>query len=212
MPEETDLNLVKRARNGEQEAFRALVERYQRKVYSIAFNVVHDSEDAMDLSQDAFVKVFRNLHGFQGQSSFYTWLYRIVVNLGIDHLRKKGRVQTVDYDDKFQRNDASAQGGSSILPSQLGTDPRKALARRELIDQIQRALESLSENHRLAIVLSLDSLLAQVPERRRVARPAALSSKNIYSELRGMNCLISFHTTAATLCPRTMIAPWWSPR
>jgi RNA polymerase sigma-70 factor (ECF subfamily) len=153
VPEESDLNLVKRARNGEKGAFRVLVERYQRKVYSIAYNVVRNHEDAMDLSQDAFVKVFKNLQGFQGQSSFYTWLYRIVVNLGIDHLRKRGRVRHVDYDDKFLRDNETAQGNSGILPSQLGTNPRKALARKELMEQIHSALESLSENHRMAIVL-----------------------------------------------------------
>ena len=153
MSEETDLNLVKRARNGEQEAFRLLVERYQRKVYSIAFNVVHNHEDAMDLTQDAFVKVFRRLEGFQGQSSFYTWLYRIVVNLGIDHLRKRGRVHQVDYDDQIGRDLPVGAREASILPSRLGTNPAKNAARRELVEHINKALESLSENHRMAIVL-----------------------------------------------------------
>ncbi len=153
MSQETDLNLVKRARNGDGDAFRVLVERYQRKVYSIAFNMVRNRDDAMDLTQDAFVKVHKSLDGFQGQSSFYTWLYRIVVNLGIDHLRKAGRYQNIDYDDTFKRDDDDIQGDASLLPSRLGTNPEKALGRKELMSKMDEALAGLSENHRLAILL-----------------------------------------------------------
>ena len=153
MSEETDLNLVKRAGNGDDDAFRVLVERYQRKVYSIAFNMVRNRDDAMDLTQDAFVKLHRSLTSFQGQSSFYTWLYRIVVNLGIDHLRKAGRFTSIDYDDTYQRNEDQVQGDGSLLPSRLGTNPEKALGRKELMSQMQTALDSLSENHRMAIIL-----------------------------------------------------------
>ncbi len=153
MTEETDRNLVVRAQNGDETAFRLLVERYQRKVYSIAFNVVRNPEDAMDLTQDAFIKVHRNLAAFQGSSSFYTWLYRIVVNLGIDHNRKHNRFQSVDYDDRLGRDDDEIEGDGSILPSTLDTNPARTLSRKELAEQMQRALDSLSEKHRTAIIL-----------------------------------------------------------
>jgi RNA polymerase sigma-70 factor (ECF subfamily) len=149
--EETDQNLVKRAQNGDSDAFRLLVERYQRKVFSIAFNVVRDREDAMDLAQDAFVKAFKSLDSFKGEASFYTWIYRIVVNLGIDHTRKSRRYKTVDYDDTLKRDDVAGDG--SILPSRLGTNPSKVLGRKELLDQMERALDTLSPNHREAIFL-----------------------------------------------------------
>mgnify|MGYP001942879979 CR=1 FL=1 len=153
MSEETDQNLVKRAQNGEQKAFQLLVERYQRKVYSVAMSMVRNPEDAMDLSQEAFIKAYRNLPNFQGSSSFYTWLYRIVVNLGIDHLRKSGRVQNIDYDDTYRRKDEEISGDGSILPSRLDADPGKSMMRKELAEQMRAALDSLSENHRTIIVL-----------------------------------------------------------
>ena len=86
-----DLELVRQFQSGEESAFSELVARYQRKVYSVALSMVKNPEDAMDIAQDSFIKVHRYLGGFQGSSSFYTWLYRIVVNLCIDHLRRSGK-------------------------------------------------------------------------------------------------------------------------
>lgn len=150
--ETSDLNLVKRVRNGEKAAFRELVERYQRKVFSIAFGMVNNREDAMDLSQDAFLKVYHNLDRFEGSSSFYTWLYRIVVNVCIDHIRRTGKKVQVDYDDAIMR-DVSVDGEDRIRPSILGVDPVKAQGRKELLEQIRRALDELSPIHKEAIVL-----------------------------------------------------------
>ncbi|MBH25268.1 MAG: RNA polymerase subunit sigma [Myxococcales bacterium] len=150
--EETDKNLVIRAQNGDEEAFRQLVERYQRKVYSIAYGVVRNREDALDLTQDAFIKIHRNLPNFKGTSSFYTWLYRIVVNLGIDHKRKTSRVHSVDYDDTIKREEDQG-GGGDLAPSRMGTNPSKVMRRKELARQMQAALETLSDNHRTAILL-----------------------------------------------------------
>lgn len=153
MVEETDKNLVIRAKNGEERAFRLLVERYQRKVYSVAYSMVRHQEDAMDLSQEAFIKAYRNLARFQGSSSFYTWIYRITVNLCIDYLRKSGRVQSVDYDDRIGRDNNDIDGDGSILPTRLDADPSRSLMRKELIEKMQHALETLSENHRAILLL-----------------------------------------------------------
>jgi RNA polymerase sigma-70 factor, ECF subfamily len=150
--EDSDLNLVKRIQNGDREAFRVLVERYQRKVFSIAYGMVHNREDAMDLAQDSFLKAYGNLERFEGTSSFYTWLYRIVVNVCIDHIRRHKKRHLVDYDDKVLR-DGAVDGDENILPSPLGVDPVKAYGRRELLEQIGRALEELSPIHREAIIL-----------------------------------------------------------
>ncbi|HEX8699192.1 MAG TPA: sigma-70 family RNA polymerase sigma factor, partial [Myxococcaceae bacterium] len=79
-----DLTLVKRVRGGDQRAFKLLVERYQRKVYAVALGMLKDKEEAMDVSQEAFVKVYKYLDHFKGDASFYTWLYRITVNICID--------------------------------------------------------------------------------------------------------------------------------
>jgi len=150
--ETSDLNLVKRVRNGDKGAFRELVERYQRKVFSIAYGMVNNREDAMDLVQESFLKVHNNLGRFEGSSSFYTWLYRIVVNVCIDHIRKTGRRIKVDYDDQILR-DGNVEGDDRIRPSVLNVDPVKAQGRKELLEKIRSALDELSPNHKEAIVL-----------------------------------------------------------
>src|SRR5690606_12045103 len=99
--------LVERVQRGDRDAFRTLVERYQRRLFSVAYGMVRNKEDAMDVVQDAFIKVHRHISNFQGSSSFYTWAYRITVNLCIDFLRKRSRQQEVDYDDTVQRTSDS---------------------------------------------------------------------------------------------------------
>jgi RNA polymerase sigma-70 factor (ECF subfamily) len=91
----SDRELVRASRHGDKEAFRELVERYQRKVVSVALGMVHNREDAIEIAQETFVKAFENLRNFKGDSSFYTWLYRIVVNLAIDFQRRERRRPTV---------------------------------------------------------------------------------------------------------------------
>lgn len=150
--EPKDLDLVSRYRDGEQRAFELLVKRYQRKVYGLAFGIVHNPEDAMDISQEAFVKVHRYLDKFQGSASFYTWLYRIVVNLCIDHLRRAGRSYSVEYDDAIDRSQG-VLAASDIVPSRQGTDPRQALGDKETLKHISDGLAQLSVNHRAVIVM-----------------------------------------------------------
>ena len=87
----TDGELVERARRGDREAFRGLVERYQRKVAALALGMLRNREDALDIVQDTFTKAFQSLDKFKGDSSFYTWVYRIGVNLCIDHQRRESR-------------------------------------------------------------------------------------------------------------------------
>src|SRR5260370_37700115 len=88
---EEDRALIARAKAGEMEGFRRLVERHQRRAFALAFALVRDENDARELVQEAFLRAFKNLPTFQSDSSFYTWLYRILTNLGIDLLRKPGR-------------------------------------------------------------------------------------------------------------------------
>src|SRR5688572_12985118 len=85
-PTPDDKELVRAAQTGDMRAFETLVTRYQKKVYWIAYNFVGDAEDATDLAQEAFIRVYRSLNRFDQKYNFYTWLYRIVVNLAIDHL------------------------------------------------------------------------------------------------------------------------------
>jgi RNA polymerase sigma-70 factor (ECF subfamily) len=150
--EETDINLVKLARNGDRMAFQKLVERYQRRIFGLCYGMVRNPDDAMDLVQETFVKVFKSLERFEGQSSFYTWAYRIATNVSIDFLRKQKRQRTVDYDDAIMRDDEVEDIGS-LLPSRLGVNPAKVYGRRELLEKIEEALGTLSDHHRQAILL-----------------------------------------------------------
>jgi RNA polymerase sigma-70 factor, ECF subfamily len=150
--EDNDLALVERAQKGDREAFKELVEKYQRKVYSICFGMLKNAEDSMDVSQEVFLKVYRYLDKFNQQSSFYTWLYRITVNLCIDHIRKNGRTKSVDYDDSILR-DGDVDGDENILPSTLGINPDKVYGRKELRKKMLEALETLSEKHRTILIL-----------------------------------------------------------
>ena len=97
--EVSDADLVHRALDGEEDAFSALVARYQRKSFWIAFHVLGRVEDARDVTQEAFVRVYRSLHKFDFGRNFYTWFYRIVMNLAIDQLRKNRSARAASLDD-----------------------------------------------------------------------------------------------------------------
>jgi len=148
-----DLVLVDRARGGDPEAFRALFERYHRRAYSLAFGVVRHRDDALDVVQDAFIKAHRHIAKFEGTSSFYTWLYRIVMNLAIDHIRKSKRSRTVEFDDGIGHSESDSVGEESLLPRVLDENPGRSLVRKEMREHIGAALAELSENHRAVLVM-----------------------------------------------------------
>jgi len=146
-----DQALVERAVQGDQKAFRQLVERYQRKVYTIAFGVVRNPDTALDITQDAFVRVHKNLATFKGDSSFYTWIYRIVLNLCIDRKRRQARQAEVDYDDGISHGDGFTDGPT--LASTGIDNPAQAAHRKELVEHMDRALATLSEEHKAILLM-----------------------------------------------------------
>jgi len=133
------------------DAFRSLVVRYQRKVYAVALGIVKDADLAWDVSQDVFVRVHRGLEGFKGESSFFTWLFRIATHVSIDSVRRErvGQRDQVDDIDETDLEDA----GEGILATPLGNDPRETLLRRELAEKMEAALATLPEKHRTILVL-----------------------------------------------------------
>jgi len=149
--EADDLSLVEKARAGEPDAFRALVVRYQRKVYAVALGIVKDPDLAWDVAQETFLRVHRALPEFEGKSAFSTWLFRIATHLGIDAVRRERTSRKDDLDDVAEADVADA--GEGILSTALGNDPRENLLRRELAGKIQAALETLPEKHRTILVL-----------------------------------------------------------
>src|SRR4026209_736196 len=94
-----DEELVALSQQGQRDCFDVLVRRYMEKAFHIAFNFTRDTETAKDLSQDAFMRAYANIKQFDGRSSFYTWFYRIVVNLCLDHARRRKRVSWQSFDD-----------------------------------------------------------------------------------------------------------------
>jgi RNA polymerase sigma-70 factor (ECF subfamily) len=142
--------LVEAARSGDREAFRTLFERYHRRAYALAFGVVRHQDDALDVVQDAFIKAHKHLDKFEGTSSFYTWLYRIVMNLAIDHLRKHRRVSPVELD---EQQVPPAGGDDTLLPKLLGGNPGRALLDKEIRARIDAALGELSDNHRAVLIM-----------------------------------------------------------
>ncbi|MSP62966.1 MAG: sigma-70 family RNA polymerase sigma factor [Myxococcales bacterium] len=145
-----DHQLVEEARAGSQAAFRGLVERYQRKIYGMAFAMLRDSDQAKDVVQDAFIKVYQHLGDFQGASGFYTWLYRIAMNLCIDRTRRAKRIAQVEFEDDAAHDDG---GASEVSPHRLGFDPARALDDQEIRGQVLAALDQLSPKHRAVIIL-----------------------------------------------------------
>jgi RNA polymerase sigma-70 factor, ECF subfamily len=146
-----DLALVTKAKAGEKDAFRALVVRYQRKVYAVALGIVKDTDLAWDVAQEAFVRVHRGLGDFKGDSAFSTWLFRITTHLAIDTIRRERQSQKEDVDELHETDLSDA--GEGILATRLGSDPRHNLLRRELAGKIEEALAALPEKHRTILVL-----------------------------------------------------------
>ena len=142
-----EFELVQKALDGDDRAFRTLVERHQRRVYALAFGLVRDREEAWDIAQEAFVKAYRNLGRFQGKSAFYTWLYRITYNRSMDALRSRARRDLVQIDG----NRATEAAAAEEAPA--SSHPAKQAARRELAGAINTAMNQLSDKHRAIIVL-----------------------------------------------------------
>ena len=148
-----DLVLVTAVKGGDRQAFKVLMQRYQRKVYAVAFGFLRNQEDALDVVQESFIKVHRYIGKFEGNSSFYTWLYRIVANLCIDHLRKAKRHRDVEFDDGL-RHDGKDEPPSDLVPH-LGRfgDPSDMLRRKEILAAVEASLDHLSDKHRAVIVM-----------------------------------------------------------
>ena len=147
---EQDGVLVERARRGDKDAFRQLVERHQRRAFAIAIGLVRDENDAREIVQEAFLRVFRSLDKFQGGSAFFTWLYRIVVNLGIDLMRKPARREA----ELFDNPGVSDEVESFPFVAQLeGSDPLHAVERRQIGERIAEALDALPPYHRSVILM-----------------------------------------------------------
>jgi RNA polymerase sigma-70 factor (ECF subfamily) len=143
-----DEPLVKAAQRGDMEAYEQLVAKHRDKIYARAYSMMRNEEDAIDLSQEAWVKGWQRLVQFQGESSFATWMTRIVINLCLDQLRKHKRHRT----ESIEMMDEESGGVERQMPV-VTVNPTERLERAELRERIDKALGQLSETHRTALVL-----------------------------------------------------------
>jgi RNA polymerase sigma-70 factor, ECF subfamily len=141
--------LVRKAQAGDRLAFDDLVRRYDRDVLRLAINLVHRPEDARDIYQESFLRVYRNLHRFRFECSFYTWLYRIVTNVALDHLRRR----TSRREDQAPVPEEAEGGTRDFFDRQpelrAAANPEKRLLGEELGQQIQEAMKQLSPRERM---------------------------------------------------------------
>ena len=145
----SDIELVNRTLNGDRSAYQQLVEKYQQRVYAVAFGVLHEREDALDVVQDVLIKAYRKLNRFRGASSFYTWIYRITVNMAIDYRRKRKNIVKIEYDDRIGQEDDTE---TVTLPGK-SEDPAETLHRKEINTMVMDAMKGLPEDQRTVLVL-----------------------------------------------------------
>jgi RNA polymerase sigma-70 factor (ECF subfamily) len=144
-----ELTLVQAAKKGDLEAFSQLVKRYDRNIFRIAQHITHNEEDAQDVVQEAFLKAYRNLQQFQGNSKFYTWLVRIAVNEALMKLRRRRADKTVSIDEDVETEDGS-------MPREVADwspNPEQLYGQSELGDILKKTIQGLPPGFRTVFVL-----------------------------------------------------------
>ncbi len=143
--------LIRAAQRGDQTAFEQLVRLYDRQVLRLAMNLLRSTEDAYDVYQEAFLRVFKNLHLFRFDCSFHTWLYRIVTNLCLDHLRKR---KVRREESAVVETDEGARDRMDVVPEDRAEgNPQRKLLNRELGRRIEAVLNQLTAKERMVFEL-----------------------------------------------------------
>src|SRR5512136_2602145 len=134
--------MISRCQQGDQEALKEIFDKYNKKVYRIAYGVVRQREEALDVVQEVFIKLFRSIKNFKGRSNFYTYLYRMVMNTAIDHKRKAGKqfMSSLDVEGSFEPSDEPEKG------------PEKLLLQKELEERVKLAMEKLPAEQKVALI------------------------------------------------------------
>ena len=147
--EPDEMTLVSQARRGDMDAYSSLVRRYQERIYATMYHMTSNHEDANDLAQESFIKAYQALKSFKGDSSFYTWLYRIAVNKAINFIKqRRNRVQL-----SLNDLDINAEHDPDLVALISHKTPHRAAALSELQEKLNAAILKLSEQHRAVVVL-----------------------------------------------------------
>lgn len=140
----SDWQLVQKCQAGDIASFQELVSRYHQKVYMVIVGLLRNPDDAMEVAQESFFRAYRKITSFQGQSSFYTWLYRIAINICIDHQRREKRSPLEfreSMDEVFEQQ------------NEVAKDPFSDVHDRELREKMLSAIDDLTPEHKAVIVL-----------------------------------------------------------
>ncbi len=152
LQEMAEQRVIARAQAGDRAAFDELVHRYDRDVLKLAINVLHSTEEARDVYQEAFLKIYRNLHRFRSECSFYTWIYRIVTNVCLDHMRRR-RSRPEDQAPELRPASYEGATGPDFFERQRATrtqdNPESSLLGQEIAARIDKALALLSPRERM---------------------------------------------------------------
>ena len=146
--------LVRRAQAGDREALSALVQSQQTYVYSIAMSLMHNPADAADMTQEAFVRLLRSLGTYRAETKFTTWLYRLVTNICLDGLRRRGRpIESLDEPASSQAGEDAPTAGARLADTDRWTQPEAEVELRESATEVRQALQRLPAAQRLALTL-----------------------------------------------------------
>jgi RNA polymerase sigma-70 factor (ECF subfamily) len=146
--------LVRRAQAGDRDALSTLVQSQQTYVYSIAMSLMHNPADAADMTQEAFIRLMRSLGTYRAETKFTTWLYRLVTNICLDGLRRRGRsIDSLDAPSSGQGGEDAQTSGERLADTDRWTQPEQELELRESATEVRAALISLPASQRLALTL-----------------------------------------------------------
>jgi RNA polymerase sigma-70 factor (ECF subfamily) len=183
-----DDKLVRSAQRGDMVAFEELVLRHRDKIYARAFSMMRNEEDAVDLSQEAWVKGWQRLKQFQGESSFVTWMTRIVINLCLDQLRKQKRHRA----ESIELMEEESGGVERQMPV-VTINPTEGLERQELRQRIDKALGQLSVEHRTVLILhEFEELEYKEIAKRMQCSIGTVMSRLFYARRKMANLLAGF--------------------
>ena len=147
---DSDMEIVRRVQAGDVAAFDRLILKYRERVYGIVYNMTSNREDASDLTQDSFIKAFQSIQRFGGQSSFFTWLYRIAVNSTLSHLRKS-RLRSFFSLERVNSDEPVSREIIEALTDKTGVERDTFV--RELQEKLNDAMQKLSTKHRTVVTL-----------------------------------------------------------
>ena len=144
-----DKRLIVKSQNGDITAFEKLIESYQKKVFNIALGIIGNYDDASELAQEVFIKIYKSINSFKGDSSFSTWIYRITTNVCLDEIRKRKKAYTVSLDEDIELK----EGNVNRQIADERYTPHENFERKEINKVLRDSIAKLPEDQKIAVVL-----------------------------------------------------------